>query len=144
MKYRTSIIIKQPRKRLLEILEDPEGMKFWQPGLVSYEFLSDDPKVPGARMRLNYDMKGREVEMTETLEQRSLPDTMTFIYEAAGVWNRVINTFTEIDESTSQWVQDNEFKCRGFMALMCLVMPGVFKKETGKSLELFRDYAEGL
>lgn len=144
MKYDTTITVNLPRDRFLEILEDPEGMKSWQPGLVSYEFLDEIRTEPGARMRLEYDMNGRQITMLETLIERSLPESLTFTYEAKGVWNRVINRFSENEDGTTTWTQQNEFRCRGFMAIICLLMPGSFSKETAKSLKLFKEYAEGL
>jgi hypothetical protein len=144
MKYQTSINVELPRSRLLEILEDPEGWKSWQPGLISYEFLDEDHTIPGAGILLVYDMNGRKMQMRETLVERLVPESMTFIYEAKGVWNQVVNRFTEEDGKTTKWVQENEFRCRGFMALLCALMPGSFKKETRKSLQLFKNYAEGL
>ncbi len=144
MKYQTSIEINMSRDRFLEILEDPEGMKNWQPGLLSYEFLDEDRKSPGARMRLIYDMNGKRLEMIETLQERSLPDTMTFTYEAKGVWNRTVNRFELIEPDRVRWTQFNEFRCRGLMAVICFLLPGSFRRETARSLERFKTYAEGL
>jgi carbon monoxide dehydrogenase subunit G len=54
MKYTSEIVINLPRTQVVEKLDNPENMKHWQKGLVSYEQLSDDPKAPGATMKLAY------------------------------------------------------------------------------------------
>ena len=80
--------------------------------------------------------------MLETITVRNFPDEFSAIYEAKDVWNEVKNYFHEVDESTTKWVSENEFRCSGFMKLFALLFPGSFKKETMKYLKYFKEFAE--
>lgn len=142
MKYSQSIEISLPRERVIELLDNPDNMKHWQPDLVSYEVISGDAGKPGAKMKLLYKMGKRDVEMVETIIVRNFPDELSATYEAKGVWNKVENTFSEPKAGTTVWKSDNEFKLKGFMKIMAAVMPGAFKKQSYKYLKYFKEFAE--
>jgi len=142
MKYSQSIEISLPRERVIELLDNPENMKHWQPGLVSYALISGDAGKPGAKMKLHYKMGKREIEMVETIIVRSFPEEFSATYEAKGVWNKVENFFTEPRDGVTIWRSDNEFQMKGFMKIMAAVMPGAFKKQSYKYLKLFKEFAE--
>lgn len=143
MKYSQSIEISMPRERVVELLDNPENMKHWQPGLVSYEMISGDAGKAGAKMKLHYKMGKREVEMVETIVVSKFPDEFSATYEAKGVWNKVENFFSEPKPGLTVWRSDNQFKMKGFMKIMAAVMPGAFKKQSYKYLKLFKEFAEG-
>lgn len=142
MKYTVSVMINLSRDRMLERLDEPENMKLWQPTLKSYELLSEEPKAAGARMRLVYEQNGRDFEMMETTLERSLPDSMSFTYEAKGVWNRVINRFEEAAPEKTEWIQENEFRFKGVIAVLGFLAPGMFRKQTLKAMNDFKAFAE--
>lgn len=143
MKYTCSIDIAKPLGEVITLFDNPDNMKHWQPGLLSFEHLSGEPGTPGAKSRLFYKMGKREIEMIETIITRNLPDEFSGTYEANGVKNIVMNRFVPIDESNTRYVSDQEFQLSGFMKLMGWLMPGSFKKQTLKYMEQFRDFAEG-
>ena len=91
--------------------------------------------------KLKYNMNGRETELTETIESRNLPDEFIAIYETKGVWNRHENYFHEMGDQT-RYVTDTEFKCKGFVRLMTIVVPFMFKRETLKQMNEFKKFAE--
>lgn len=141
MKYTTEITINLPRERVIELFDDPTNLVKWQPGLKSFEAVSGTPGQPGAKSKLVYDMNGRVVEMIETITSRNLPNEFSGTYEAKGVWNVMQNFFYD-EGQTTRWVTETEFKFSGFMALIGLLMPGSFTKETLKSMEQFKAFAE--
>ena len=143
MKYTVSVMINLSREQTLERLDVPENMKLWQPTLKDFELLDEDPKAAGARMRLVYDNNGRDFEMMETTVERSLPDSMTFTYETKGVWNQVVNRFVETGPGQTEWIQENEFRFRGVVALLGFLAPGMFRKQTLKTMNDFKEFAEG-
>lgn len=142
MKFSQSIEINLPREKVIELFDNPDNMKHWQPGLVSFENISGTPGEVGTKSRLKYKMGKREVEMIETITKRNLPDEFSETYEAKGVWNEVKNYFTEISPDKTEWVAKSEFQFSGFMKIMGLIMPGAFKKESYKYLKLFKEFAE--
>ena len=142
MKYGNEVVIKLPRERVIELFDDEKNLFRWQPELMSFEHLSGQKGQPGARSLLKYKMGEREVEMTETITVRNLPDEFSGTYQAKGVWNEVVNRFEALDEHTTKWTSYSHFKFRGFMKLMALFMPGVFKKQSQKYMDQFKAFAE--
>lgn len=143
MKYNVEITINLPRTKVIELFDSTDNLKKWQPGLISFDHVSGTPGEVGAKSKLHYRMGKRDIEMIETITVKNLPDEFSGTYEAKGVWNEVKNFFYEVDEQTTKWVSENEFRCSGFMKIFILLMPGSFKKETQKYLEQFKVFAEG-
>lgn len=142
MKYSLQLDLDLPRERVLELFDNPDNMKEWQPGLVSYEHLGGEPGQVGATAKLVYKMGKRDVEMIETVTHRNLPDEFFGSYEAKGVYNYIENRFTELDANTTRWDFYTEFKMTGFMKVMGWIMPGSFKKQSFKFMKLFKEFAE--
>lgn len=142
MQYKLETTINLPRERVIELFDSFENLKEWQEGLVSYEPISGEPGQPGAKTRLLYDMGRRRMEMIETIITRNLPDEFSGTYDASGVHNIVRNYFYD-EGDTTRWVLDTEFQFRGFMRVMAFFMPsGNFRKQTGKTMEAFKRFAE--
>jgi uncharacterized protein YndB with AHSA1/START domain len=142
MRYTCEVTIDLPRERVVELFDDPENLAKWQPGLQSVELIGGEEGQPGAQSRLVYDEKGRRVEMVETIDVRSLPDEFSATYEAKGVWNWSANRFFEEGSNVTRWVMENEFKFKGLMTLMGILMPGVFRKQTLGDMNRFKAFAE--
>jgi uncharacterized membrane protein len=142
MQYTTEIEIEKPIEKVIELFDNPDNMKKWMEGLQSFEHLSGTPGQPGAKSRLMFKMGKREVEMIETITVRNLPDEFSGTYEAKGVFNIVKNRFVRLSDSKTKYITDNEFQFKGFMKLIAFFMPGAFKKQSYKYLELFKEFAE--
>jgi hypothetical protein len=142
MKYSNEIGINLPVNRVVELFDNPENLKLWQPGLISFEHLSGEPGQVGAKSRLKYKMGKREIEMIETITSRNLPYEFAGTYEAKGVRNTVCNKFVPLSENRTRLISESEFKFRGFMRIIGLLMPGSFRKQSQKFLEDFKAFAE--
>lgn len=142
MKYTTTIEIDLPLDKVIEKFDDPGNMKHWQPGLLSFDHVSGEPGQPGAVSRLRYKMGRRDVEMTETITYRDLPHRFDGTYEANGVFNIISNRFESTGDSRTRWTSENEFRFKGIMKLMGLLMPGAFKKQSMRYMKYFKDFAE--
>ena len=134
--------INLPIARVVELFDDPENLKHWQPGLISFEPISGTPGQPGAKSRLKYKMGKRDIEMIETITVRNLPDEFSGTYEAKGVFNIVKNYFRAVSENKTKYISENEFQFKGFMKLIGFLMPGAFRKESEKYLQQFKEFAE--
>ena len=143
MKYSKEVTINLPRKKVVELFDNPDNMSKWQDGLISFETISGKPGQPGSKSRLRYKMGKREIEMVETIVKRNLPNEFTGTYEARNVWNLVENFFEEVDKHTTRWTLKTEFRVRGFMRILAFLMPGMFKKQTLKNMLDFKKFAEG-
>jgi len=144
MHYVTEITIDLPLRKVLDLFENPDNMKDWQPSLKSVESISGEPGKPGAKATLVHQMGQREIEMVETILEKNLPDTFRATYEAQSVFNEVNNTFKSIDDKKTLWIMANTFKFSGLMAFIPLFLKGSFKKETSKNMQLFKQFAESV
>ncbi|GAB4168590.1 MAG: hypothetical protein Kow00108_01740 [Calditrichia bacterium] len=142
MQYTLDIVIDLPRDRVIDLFDNPDNLKKWQPDLLSFTHLEGDPGQPGAKSLLKYRWGKKEMEMIETIVSRNLPDHFSGIYEAGGVWNKVSNKFEETEDGRTRWIVDNEFQFKGLYKLMGFFMPGSFKKQTLKYMHQFKAFAE--
>jgi len=143
MKYTLDIDIQVPRSRVIELFDSTENLKEWQPGLISFDHVSGEPGEVGAKSKIVYRMGKRQCEMIETITVKNLPDEFTGTYDSDGVWNEVKNRFVAVDDNTTKWVSDIEFKSDKLMIkLMMFLMPGMFKKESLKFMQNFKAFAE--
>jgi carbon monoxide dehydrogenase subunit G len=142
MKYTTEIEINKPIDRVIELFDDPKNMDKWMEGLQSFEHLSGTPGQPGAKSKLTFKMGKREMEMIETITKRNLPEEFSGTYEMSGVFNTVTNRFIKVSGSKTKYISETEFQFKGFMKLMAILMPGVFKKQSFKFMQAFKNFAE--
>jgi hypothetical protein len=143
MKYVESILIERSRDAVIRLFDDPDNLAKWQDGLVSFTHLSGAPGTKGAQSKLVFEMGKRTIEMTETIEERALPDRFTAVYEAAGMWNCNENHFEETEDGNTEWTMLCEFRPTSLtLRVMTLVMRGLFRKQTRKNMEAFKDFAE--
>ena len=142
MQYKNEILIHLPISKTVELFDNPDNLKHWQPGLQSFEHLSGTPGQPGAKSIIKYDMNGRKMELLETITVRNLPHEFSGTYETKGVFNIVKNFFYPKGENQCLIVSECEFQFSGFMKILAFLMPGMFKKQSQKFLEQFKNFAE--
>jgi hypothetical protein len=142
IRYTVSIEVDVPRDRFIELFDSVENLKKWQPCLEVFEHISGQPGQPGAKSRMVQRHGKRVIEMVETVTVRELPDLFAGTYEADGVWNEVVNHFSALEGGRTGWKLETEFRCTGFMWLMCNLAPFLFKKETPKFMDRFKTFAE--
>lgn len=142
MKYSCKVTINMPRDDVIALFEDPEVLPKWQEGFLSIEEIEGPRGEAGGKSRLRYQMGKREIEMVETILVHDPPERFDATYEAKGVWNLNQNYFTAPAPGITEWLVETEFRCKGVMWIMSLVMPGMFRKQTQKMMEAFKAYAE--
>jgi uncharacterized membrane protein len=142
MRYQTTIEIARPINEVSALFQDLSNMHKWQEGLQSYKHLSGKPGQPGAKMELKYVMGKRKIDMIETIVANELPARFDATYDAKGVHNMNMNRFEAAGPNTTRWTLDTEFEMRGFMKLLVLLFPGMFKKQTAKMMNDFKRFAE--
>jgi uncharacterized protein YndB with AHSA1/START domain len=142
MKFSVSIEIDKPIDEVIRLFDDPDNLFKWMEGLESFEHLEGTPGEVGARSRLRFKTGDREFEMIETVTERNLPQMFAGTYEAKGMQSIVRNEFEPLGENRTLYTSHNEFQFRGFMKLVAFVMPGVFRKQSLKFLESFKQFAE--
>jgi hypothetical protein len=142
MEYSNHVVINLPIDRVIELFDSTENLFKWQPGLLKFEHLDGKPGEVGAKYLMVFEQGKRKIEMTETITAKDLPNVFNSIYETKGVWNEVRNKFSVVDQNTTKYETFSTFKFKGLMKFFSLVMPGAFKKQSQKYLDLFKAFAE--
>jgi hypothetical protein len=143
MDYTRSIRVAGPREDVVALFVDASTWHEWQPQLLSVEVLEGTPPATGARSRFTF-RRGRQstMVMTETVELGEVPEKWNVVYDVPGVHNICENRFTAPDAGTTLIEQRNVFRFTGFMRVVGLLFGSSFPRETEKSLEAFRTFAE--
>lgn len=142
MQYSNEIEIHLPLEKTVALFDNPEHLKEWMPGLISFEAISGVPGQPGARAKLIFRMGKRMMEMTETVTVRNLPDEFSGTYEMKNVYNEVKNKFTEIGPDITKYTTESTFRFSGIMRFFSLFMKSTFKKTSQNYLLRFKQFAE--
>lgn len=142
MKYTCEVIMDQPVEKVAELLDNPDNLKHWQPELVSIEPISGEPGQQGSQAKLTYKLGKGQMVLIETILLRNFPSAFHVSYEAKNAHNQQKNYFTAINDHQTKWVSENDFKVGGFIKIIGWLMPGMFKKQSQKYLDLFKAFAE--
>ena len=144
MRYQLELDINAPREAVVALFLDPGSLQRWQPDLVSFEQISSGPpRAVGAKSKQVHRMGKRESEIIETITVHKFPEEFAAVYEADGVSNLISNRFTETADGRTRWVLDSHFNCSSLMMkLIAFLVPGMFKKQTVKFMQSFKEFAE--
>ena len=142
MKFHIEITVNISLDKLIELFENPNNLKKWQPNLISFEHLSGEIGQEGAKSRIHYNMIVKKIVMEETIIKRNLPDEFVILYDSDGVSNTVTSNFKEIGENQTRWIMHNNFKFSGIMKYAAMALKGVFRKQTEMTMARFKKFAE--
>ena len=143
MKYTLHIDIDLPRSRVIELFDDPDNLKYWQKGFVSFTPQHGALGAVGSTAFLRYDINGQQTALLETITSSNLPDEFSATYETNGVWNHIHNRFEERTPEQTRWVFDCEFRFTGLMMrIFAFLRPGTFRKQSYSFMEKFKAFAE--
>ncbi len=144
MKFACSVDINLPREKVVALFDNPENMKEWQDGFVSFEPLFGEPGQPGATAKLTYKYGKRDMVLIETVLENKLPDEMSGIYDHKHMRNHMRAVFTELAPDRTRYTSHVEYTAlRGFMIkAIAFLMPSTFKKQVQKWMNQFKDFAE--
>jgi hypothetical protein len=142
MTYSNEIEINLPRERVILLFDNPDNLKEWMPGLISFEPVSGIQGQPGAVSKLKFQMGKRMMEMTETVTVRQLPDEFSGTYEMKNVYNEVKNKFIPLGPDKTKYMTESTFHFKGVMRVFGFLMKGAFIKTSQGYLERFKKFAE--
>ncbi len=144
MKFTCQVEIDLALSKVIPLYENVDYLKEWQSGFVSFEHLSGEAGKPGAKSKIRFKHNNREMELIETVVKNDLPEEFTAIFEHEHMVNTMTSHFESIDEHNTLFQMHFEYtKFIGFMPkLMAFLMPGMFKKQSQKWLDQFKNFAE--
>lgn len=142
MRYSVDITINKPLKEVISVFENPEDMKKWMKGLISFEPMDEEYGKPGSKTLMVFEMGKRKMKIIETIISNDLPKGFTASYNAKNVFNIVGNTFEEISSNSTKYTTNQEFQFTGFMKIVSFFMAPAFKKQSFQYLKDFKNYVE--
>ncbi|MGX5201868.1 SRPBCC family protein [Aliikangiella sp. IMCC44632] len=143
MKYINEIEVNVARDTMIELFDDPDNLTKWMPNLESFQPISGEPGQVGAKSKFVVSHGKKQCELIETITLRELPERFEGTYETDGMWNQVKNQFVVVDENTTKWIAESEFKSdKLVMKFLMFFMPFAFKKESLKFMQSFKTFAE--
>ena len=148
MKHKFEVVIDANLDEVWAAFDDPENMGRWQANFASYTHKSGEPGQPGAVAELVFTEKGRPVVLTETITERRVPDFLAGTYESRHGSTLIVNHFEAIDERRTRWTSWCNFRFRGTMKFLSLLVAGSIRKRTQGDMERFKlmvesDLAQG-
>lgn len=144
MKFDCEVTIDLDRDTVIHYWDNSDYMREWQDGLQSFDHMSGEEGKAGAKSRMFYKTGKREFELIETIIENNLPERFVGEYAAKSMVNTMDNSFTEIGPNQTKWEAKLDYtRFNGFLPkLMGVFMKGLFKKETQKWLNQFKEFAE--
>lgn len=136
MQYSCELIIDLPWNLMVTLYDNMENQKKWMPGIYDIERISGDG---GKRTENRYYFE--KIEVSETINYKNLPEEMMSTYTSGSVVNPVKQKFIDFNGKT-KWIMEVEFKGGFFFNLMTAIMSGMFKKETQKNMQAFKNWVE--
>lgn len=144
MKFVCRVVIDAQIEKVISLFGNKDNLSKWQDGFISLEHLEGTPGTPGAKSRLVYQTRGKQIELIETIIKNELPREFIASYEADTMRNTMKNTFSNIDIHQTEYIAEVEYtKFNGLIPkLMAKLFPGMFKKQTQKWLNQFKEFVE--
>ncbi len=142
MKFSHELLINLPRAEMIPLMDSWENLYFWMEGLQSHEHLSGEAGKTGAVTKMMFKIRGRDVEMTETVIRHDFPDCFDADYRSPGIFSSVKNHFEIVNEKCTRWTQDCDFQCTGFMRVILFLMPRAIRRQSHKPMQDFKKFAE--
>src|SRR3989339_433577 len=93
VKYGISIQIKEKKDRVAELYVDKELMHLWEQGLERVDSYQGTLFETGSKGALVFMFNQKEMPMKVSVENNSLPQSLSVIYEVPGAWNRFVVSF---------------------------------------------------
>lgn len=144
MKFTCTVDIEKSRGEVVRLFDNPDNMPHWQDGFISFTPKSGTPGQVGATSIICYDIRGKKMELLETVTMNSLPEEFHGTYEGDFGMNTMHNYFEVLGPQETRWRSELEYlEMNGFvMNTMAKLMPNMFRKQTQKWMDQFKVFVE--
>jgi len=143
MKYTNEVIINANIEKVVELFDNANNMYKWMEGIQSHEFIKGEPGAIGSTMNMHFKVGKNSFDILETILEKNLPDVFSATYETKYSKNTNAIRFEEIDSSTTKYFAETKVETRGLMMkVMTFFMPNMFKNQSQKYLDSFKEFVE--
>jgi len=144
MKYKCTVEINAPIKKVVNLWCDENHFEKWQDGFHSIECISGKVNSVGAKSKILLQQGKKKMELIETIITNDLPNEKKALYEHIHMTNTQTTKFESVSEGRTLYISEVEYtKFIGLIPnLMAIFFPGVFKKQSQKWMNQFKMFAE--
>lgn len=144
MKFTCQVEINLPIEKVIPLYQNVDNLKHWQDGFISHKHVSGNPGEKNAKSKFEYQIGKRKIELIETIIINDLPHQFSGLYETKEMTNTMTNSFEETDTNKTLYTAHIEYtQFNGLMPkLMAKLFPGMFRKQTQKWLNQFKEFVE--
>jgi len=144
MKYKCTVDINLPIDLVVQLWSDESHFSKWQDGFQSIQHLEGQAHSNGAKSKILLEQGRQKMELTETIISNNLPTEKKALYEHIHMTNIQTSSFEKLSEGKTRYISEVEYvKFNGFMPkLMAKIFPGMFKKQSQKWMNQFKEFAE--
>jgi uncharacterized membrane protein len=136
LKAEHRVVIDRPLDEVWAVFDDAEAMVEWQGNLVSFEEVSDTVSLQTVRNA------GINQELTVTLLKHEAPTFAKSRYEGAQVPFEVTNTFTAVDDDSTEWCAVMDLKLNLLTKALGPVLKPVMHELIKRNGRDFKTYVE--
>lgn len=138
MKAEHRVVIDRPIEEVWAVFDDPDAMVEWQDNLISFEEVSESVSLQTVRNA------GINQELTVTLLEYEAPVLAKSRYEGAQAPFEVTNTFTAIDDGSTEWLAVMDLKLNLLTKALGPVLKPVMNELVKRNGRDFKNYVESL
>jgi len=147
IKYSEEIVINANIDTVSDLFDNPNNMKEYMDGIVSFTILSGNISEVGTKAEIiaayiEEDVVKRKIVMIEEIITNNLPDEKKVTYSTDGIYNIVTNRMVKVSEDQTRFISEQEFEFKGYMRIMGFFMPSFFQQQSRIYLENFKDFVE--
>lgn len=144
MKYKGSLIINQPREKVVTLFLDENSLHEYQDGFVKKELQKGVSGQNGAESIMYYKYGKRDMILKETIVNNKLPESFEAFYHHKHMDNTMKCRFTEITPQKTRYDYEYEYVRMNWVLprLIAILFPGVYRKQGEKWMNQFKEFVE--
>jgi len=142
IKYTEEIEINTNIDTVIALFDNPYNMQKYMQGIESYKVVEGNIREVGTKAEMIVLMEEKKIIMIEEVITNNLPKEKKVTYTADAVYNIVTNRFEKVSENKTKFINEQEFKFKGFMKIIGFFIPSAFRQQSRVYLEDFKRFAE--
>ena len=147
LNYTEEIEIQKSIEIVDQLVGNIYNMKKYMPGTKDIILIDGVDGVEGAKYKIIITMGEESMEMTATLKNNNLPDSINFVYEMSGVVNTMTQKHRVISNNRTLIINEQGFEFSGIMKILAFFEPkgfniNGFREQTKIYLEALKIFVE--
>lgn len=128
-----------PIEKVVNLGADEKHFEKWQDGFQSIDHFEGQRNSVGAKSRILLEQGKRKMELIETIISNKLPEEKKALYVHIHMTNTQTTQFQEITPNQTRYISKVEYT--ELNGLMPKLFPGMFKEQSQKWMNQFKEFA---